>query len=242
MTAKEKKLSGTTFEDTAPLSKDTEKGCFPMTNSIVNDRTCPRHKARTIMFTPDLKDNRLTSDGRYWSAKPNTAETAAITRRMQRTSPLEVTPERFCKFVAMGGTWTGALFEPGNRKGWGEFKGMQVFALDFDHAVMEPGGGTIDPLGALDRAYGLELPPLCLYFTFSATLEHPRFRIVFAMDEPVRTAEEAKAVIFFLLKEFPEADPACKNPNRLFYGSGGEVWPCWAALSPFSKDESEVAA
>jgi len=46
-----------------------------------------------------------------------------------------------------------------------------------------------------------------------------RFRVVFELEEPIENVEEFKLVICELLKMFPEADPACKDPVRIFFGS-----------------------
>ena len=39
----------------------------------------------------------------------------------------------------------------------------------------------------------------------------------------------ARGIRGTLLELFPEADQKCKNPNRLFFGSNGEVIPAWEA-------------
>lgn len=203
---------------------------------------------REIIFTPDLKKNRLNADGRYWNEKPTASDAMGITRRLQQQEPMVVTCSRFCRFVEMGGTFTGAVYNPGSGSGWGEFVGMQLFSLDFDNAApdkrpLRPGeAGYLDPLDALERAYGEGLPPVCLYFTFHAkALDAPRYRVVFANPEPVRSEADAKAVIRMLMGVFPECDRSCKNPNRLFYGSSGEVWQCWAARDPFGLISEEGA-
>lgn len=68
---------------------------------------------------------------------------------------------------------------------------------------------------------------MCLYFTMGAKCpDWPKFRLVFDMGRPLDKAT-AEAVIQSLLTAFPEADQQCRNCNRLFYGSGGEVWEAW---------------
>ena len=68
---------------------------------------------------------------------------------------------------------------------------------------------------------------VCAYPTFSATPDKLRFR--FIIDAGVIISEKAKAerIILMLLELFPEADKNCKNTNRLWYGSPGEVWETW---------------
>lgn len=162
-----------------------------------------------------------------FKAKPGNPGLAGITRRLQASGPVTVTTEEFAAAIARGQSWVGGCYQPNaKRLGWGTLKGRQVFALDFD------GKPTyLDPLDALERCIRLGHKPLMLYPTFSHTLEHPRFRIVFALDRKHSSVDIAARYSRLLLRDFPEADQKCGNANRIFLGSGGktggEVWPCW---------------
>lgn len=169
---------------------------------------------------------------RAYTSKPDGREASLITNRMKASGPMLLTQGRFCEAVRRGHTWTGATYPPRRGSGWGEFQGQQVFGLDFDNGTherpLEEGEeGYLHPLDALRRLERLNVSPMCLYFTFSATPEHPRYRIVIDMGEVVRNEDEAKTILKKLLGAFPEADQSCKNPNKIFYGSNGEVWELW---------------
>lgn len=161
-----------------------------------------------------------------------------------------VTESGLCAAIACGRSFQfGMLDGKGFRQS--NWVAQQLAAADFDNKTdvlddngkplrdsdnkvvkrdLEPGElGFIDPVDAVQRAYDAGLPPMALYFTFSSTLEHPRFRLVFLLAEPVTDPAVMKAANMGLLALFPEADPACKDLVRLYYGSGGEVWPCWMA-------------
>lgn len=58
-----------------------------------------------------------------------------------------------------------------------------------------------------------------LYTTPSHTLEKPRARIVFLLDQPIGTAEGYKTAIDYLYSLFPGADPSCVDASRFLYGS-----------------------
>lgn len=166
----------------------------------------------------------LTLDGEQFRAKPNSKDAAAITRRMQDAGPSECDETAFCEAVRRGRTWCGGCYAPAQGR-WGRFIGQQVFALDFDNK--DAASGLVSPVAALDRCETFGLEPLCLYFTMSAHApDAVRFRLVFDMGEPL-DQDAARAVIASLLSAFPESDQACKNSNRLFYGSNGEVWETW---------------
>lgn len=176
-------------------------------------------------------------DGVSYRAKPDRKEFGAITNRLKKAKPSLIDPAAFCEHVRLGRTWVGGVFEGGR------FVGQQLFALDFDNCAEETDGGGhkvkrqlslgepgyLDPVEALDRCEGLGMWPLCLYFTFSSKAERDqcRYRVVFAAKQPISDRERAEGFLEALLRNFPEADQACKNLNRLFCGSGGEVIPCW---------------
>ena len=177
-------------------------------------------------------------DGVSYQAKPNGKEFAAITNRLKKAKPSLIDAAAFCEHVRLGKTWVGGVFEGG------QFIGQQLFGLDFDNAteatdsgeskvkrpLSEGEPGYLDPVEALERCDSEGVWPLCLYFTFSAKAKpwQPRYRIVFAADSATRDREQAELRLKALLRIFPEADQTCKNVNRLYCGSQGEVWECWA--------------
>ena len=177
----------------------------------------------------------ITLDDAFYMTKPQTKEYAVITKRLQLAGPVVCTLAEFCDHVKNGGSWVGATYQPSDY-GWGGFIGQQVFGLDFDNAAtrdgvkvpLKPGDdGFLDPVDALIRCEALGLPPLCLYFTQRAQCPGwPRFRLVFDMGKLV-DEDAAEGVIETLLEFFPEADQACRNKNRIFLGSQGEVWEAW---------------
>ena len=158
----------------------------------------------------------LTLDDAYYKTKPGRAEFGKITNRIKAARPREVSKGDFCSHVANGGSWVGGEFENDLKK----LVRWQLSALDFDD-------GSFSPTDALDRCELLNITPMCVYFTLSATLDNPRFRLVFMLDQPLTDEKQARKCISALLGAFPEADQSCKNPNRIFLGSQGEVWPVY---------------
>lgn len=176
----------------------------------------------------------VTLDSMRYAAKPKAADAAAITRRMQGAGAVEVTPPQLCEHVRRGCTWMGGTYEP-ERGGWGRFLGQRIFALDFDNEThgkpkrpLQPGeAGYLSPLDAIRACLECDVEPMLLYFTMSASLDPLRckYRLVIDNGETVTSEKEARGVLDGLLEAFPEADQSCRNPNRLFFGSGGECWP-----------------
>ena len=189
----------------------------------------------------------VTLDHMPFKRKPEGRDFGALTKRFTMAGGSEIDARAFCDHVRHGKTWVGGVYEESD-SGWGSFVGQQVFGMDFDNDTecgknadgsmrkrpLRPGeAGYLDPLDALRRCLSLDLVPLCLYFTLSATLDplNYRYRLVFDMGEPVRSQGEAEGVLGTLLEMFPEADQKCRNPNRLFCGSNGEVIETWEALA-----------
>lgn len=181
-----------------------------------------------------------------YDSKPE-GQAGAVRGRLAAT---DVSESALCTAIARGQSFQfGMLDGKGSKQS--NWVAQQCAAADFDNKTdvlgpdgkalrdennkvvkrdLEPGEpGYIDPVDAVQRAYDAGLPPMALYFTFSSTLAHPRFRLVFLFDEPVTDPATMKAANLGLLALFPEADSACKDLVRLYYGSGGEVWPCWIA-------------
>ncbi len=94
------------------------------------------------------------------------------------------------------------------------FQSAQIIGLDLDN------GPDITTLLAIpfirDHAF-------LVYATASSTPENPRSRVLFILDETICDAklfqENVKRLIAFLATHGIQADPACKDSVRMFYGS-----------------------
>lgn len=58
-----------------------------------------------------------------------------------------------------------------------------------------------------------------IYRTFSDSRIIDKFRVVFALDNQLNTADEVTRAYRYLLSKYNQADQKTKNPNRLFFGS-----------------------
>lgn len=177
-------------------------------------------------FCSTATDNNTTAygvtlDGVGFTQKPQGAQVAGITRRMQSRGPVAVTLAQLMSAIASGVTWCGGIFEPSNA-GWGRFLGQRLFGLDFDNKVE-----VLDPMDALDRSLAEGIDVILWHPTFSATIEPwcPRYRVV--IDAGV-TLDDATARDFDLLLKgmFPEADNTFNRAhNRLLFGTRWAVQP-----------------
>lgn len=94
-----------------------------------------------------------------------------------------------------------------NNNNWG---GQQIFMLDFDTGI--------SPKVIIDRLTEYDIIPNIIYYTFSHTEEHPRFRIVLLVEEPIFDYYVAETIRKGLVKGFPDCDKKCVDAARIFLG------------------------
>jgi len=94
------------------------------------------------------------------------------------------------------------------------FKEAQHIAVDLDTGDKR---ADIEELvrHPLVQGYGA-----IIHETPSHTPYAPRARVIFPLDEPIRTAEGYKAAIQVVTELFDGADPACVDAARFFFGNG----------------------
>lgn len=61
------------------------------------------------------------------------------------------------------------------------------------------------------------------YKTFNDRADSNRFRICFVTEKPIKKEEMSLAIYENLISKFPSSDSACKNYNRIFYGTSNKV-------------------
>ncbi|MCX6145708.1 MAG: phage/plasmid primase, P4 family, partial [Candidatus Kapabacteria bacterium] len=94
--------------------------------------------------------------------------------------------------------------------------------FSFDDAIIDP---------------WLKENALLIYTTPSHTEEHHRFRIVFLLEEAIKSPEEYTRISTALIDKF-NSDKSCKNIDRMFYGNtNAEVIPFCKTLE---KDQLEI--
>lgn len=142
-------------------------------------------------------------------------EVGRVRNRMKNEEPRMFTSTSLLGFIRAGHAWQPGCY----RKG--EFLGQQVYGLDFDKPEL------LMPDEALLRLdeNGLSSMASFAYFTYTATAERPKYRLVLVDTEVMKTEAMAKKKLRCLLGLFPEADQACKDPNRMFFGSDDRFAP-----------------
>lgn len=111
--------------------------------------------------------------------------------------------------ITQDGVATSAELNSENRKE-ANFVSRELIMVDIDN------GMTLEDLFRNDfyNLYGAGF-----YATPSFTLEHHKFRIMFRTKAPITDSAKLRKLNRGLLKVFEQADEACKDPTRIFYGS-----------------------
>ena len=93
------------------------------------------------------------------------------------------------------------------------FVSAQTLELDFD------AGDVISSIPYLREAPFIREYATFLYSTLSSTLEAPKSRAVFVMEEPITDAAFYSKARTAMLHEYPESDQSIKDVARFLYGS-----------------------
>jgi len=152
-----------------------------------------------------------------FKTKPNSRETATINNILP-DCVMEVDSNGLKQVAHLigeqGVPFCPATFTGSERKAE-NFDQIQLIALDFDNDIPDK---IISPEEAIVRAEQYHISSAFSYATMSSNPEHNKFRMAFLNDVPITNKEVAEVMIKALLTIFPEADNACKDVSRLFYG------------------------
>lgn len=111
----------------------------------------------------------------------------------------------------------GASFRPGVLYGRSknDWKEQQLYGLDFDHNT------TIEE--KYNKAIMLGIKPCFMYTTFSHSEEEHKFRMVFCNDKVITDGNYRDKLQATLMGVMEDADPVCRNRDRLFFGGKGHT-------------------
>lgn len=156
---------------------------------------------------------KVNLDSVAYSYKP-TSEYGAIRNRMGKSAATQtIDAGLLFHLVLRGHTFTPAAMSGTNGESWQE---QAVFAVDIDNENMSP-PLTVERAREIMREAGIV--PLFGYHTFSHSEAVPRFRLVFASDEPVADKATAEHITEGLQSLFPGVDKSGKDAARMFLGT-----------------------
>ena len=133
---------------------------------------------------------------------------------------VEVTPQELAQIVGEEGH-TAVLATMKGKRNKFNMEQQQVLMLDFDNkddnGKKTRGMFYVSMLEMMADSFIQENASF-MYKTFSHTNSHDKFRVAFVLDKPLTSLEEVYGAYDYLLNKYPNADIACKDPSRLFFG------------------------
>ena len=171
---------------------------------------------------------RMNIDTGEYKEKPSAYAGAIRNRLCKAESIREVTPEHLIECVKRGRTFTPAEMTGTTGDTW---QSQQVICADIDNDTGKKDADgrkiCIDNPMTPERArevmkkYGID--PYFMYYSFSNTEQHPKFRIVLILDEPLTdpaAAEDLTARFTGIFSADIEkcADTGTRDNARLFFG------------------------
>lgn len=176
-----------------------------------------------------------------FTSKPkNDAVIKAIRRRLA-SNTVTTTPEELLTSIERGHTFTPAKMHGTTGDTWDS---QQIIIADIDNDKADKSiiDNPLNPGEAREimEAHGID--PFCMYWSFSNTEDHPKYRIMVILDEPLTDPKEAKDLtrrFTAIFNDFtaPEkcADTKIKDNARIFYGSThGAVFYNSGAVTPLT--------
>lgn len=145
----------------------------------------------------------------------------------------EFTPNELIQHIASGFAFSQGVIKSnklnGNKPSASDIEEAWLVPVDIDNEGKVYDGGTYrsrklsesEGYFTFDDAIRdpwLKEHALLIYTTPSHTEEQHRFRIVFLLEEPIKSAEEYTRISTALIDKFG-SDKSCKNIDRLFYGN-----------------------
>lgn len=182
-------------------------------------------------------------DTQGYDSKPTGADIGAISNRFSQNTATNVD---LCELAAKLSKGHTALFSAcEGRRAKDNWSGQQLFAIDIDNdaAAAERGYRPLSYGDAIDRAVHNRLPLVLSYLSYSsspdplAPAHEQRYRLVFALDEPIRHKTQAGRYAHALYSVYPEADSSTVQLERMFYGTDKEVTAWHGFLTTVSVGE-----
>ncbi|MBG9908744.1 hypothetical protein [Bacillus paranthracis] len=161
---------------------------------------------------------KIILDNVEYSSKPSGREIGLINNRIIRCNAIEVDAAKLAEEVTKGKTFIPATFKSigdSIKRSKANWESQQVIALDFDEDL------TLDE--AINDIF-FKQHAAFLYTTFRHKDSHHKFRVVFVLDKPLTQYKDFEHIMDSLLERYPQADRACRDGSRLFFG-GKEAIP-----------------
>lgn len=146
-----------------------------------------------------------------YNSKPEKSQIGSITNSFLCK---ETNIKDLAEKISKGHTFAPAIFKNNNRTN-DNFLSTQVFALDFDD--------NQDPEEKIKIFASYNIKVNILYYSFSHTIEHKKFRLVFVFDTVINDRKIRDKIQIAFMQIANDSDKSCKDAARMFYGTDKKV-------------------
>ena len=153
---------------------------------------------------------RLNLDNKPYSSKDDAKREIAIIRN--RMAPITIDVRKLPEGVVKGYSFCHAELSGTLAKDW---VSQRLFCVDVDNEH----GSCITPDDAAELMSAVGVTPLFMYYSFSHTPEHPKFRVVVLTTETITDPEQAARMREGLYSLFPPDDKCSLDANRIYFGT-----------------------
>lgn len=161
-----------------------------------------------------MKKNILAKiDTKSYNTKPTGCEIGSIRNRLGRIAATETRFQDFVTAVELGKSYQSSQSTGNSAKDW---TAQNLFCVDIDNAE-EGEHLSLVNIQAICHRYNVS--PVGIYESFTSTVEHPKFRVIFITDEIITEENKRRDIITTLINIFPQADKSCKDGIRIFFGT-----------------------
>lgn len=164
----------------------------------------------------DMKKTiEIMVDSESFEHKPEGLDISQIQQRLKNNMAIKnLSIEQLFNCISQGRTIVPGIMENGVRTE--NFIRQQLIMIDIDNAEDEK---VVTPNEVIELLEKVNIHVLGYYYTFSSMPEKPKFRVLLLLDKPIGQVDKVEFILKTLIEYIPQADPACKNVSRLFFGT-----------------------
>ncbi len=152
-------------------------------------------------------------DTKSYTSKPTGAEIGVIRNRLGTIKAIETSFQDFVEAVENGKSFQPSQSTGNSSKDW---TAQNLFCVDIDNTEK---GEHLLLEDIQDICNNYSVRPAGIYESFSSTVSHPKFRVIFITDEIITEENKRRDIITTLINIFPQADQSCKDGIRIFFGT-----------------------
>lgn len=161
-----------------------------------------------------MKNNILVKiDTTRYNTKPTGCEIGVIRNRLGKIKAIETSFQDFVESVKNGKSFQPSQSTGNCAKDW---TAQNLFCIDIDNTE---NGEHLLFEDIQDICNNYSVRPAGIYESFSSTVSHPKFRVMFITDEIITEENKRRDIITTLINIFPQADQSCKDGIRIFFGT-----------------------